>query len=319
MIAVVDRIELDALPPGTRTHLWLRIADDSLGFAIKVPVLAVRGAHPGPTVGLTAAVHGDEVNGIPVIHSLFARLDPSRVHGTVVGIPVINVPAFRLHQRRMLEGVDLNHKFPGAPEGPIGDVYAYRLMDRAIRHFDVLVDLHTASRGRANCLYVRADLTNPRTARTAMLQRPHIVLHNPPSDGTLRGAAAELGIPAITVEVGNPSRLQREVVRKTVIGLRSVLAEHGVIRRKAAAEGAPPVICRSSRWLYTDDGGLLEVLPQMVERVSKGQEIARLVDPFGQPLRTYMAPSDGIVIGRSMDPVAASGARILHLGVVGAP
>ncbi len=316
MIPTVHELDIEALPRGERVHLWLAVADDAVGVPIRVPVLAVRGRKPGPVVGLTAAVHGDEVNGIPVIHEVFARLDPKRVHGAVVGIPIVNVPAYQLHQRRMREGMDLNHRFPGAPDGPTGDIYAHRLVQRAIRHFDIHVDLHTASRGRANCVYVRADLSDPVTARMAMLQRPQIVLHNPPSDGTLRGAAAELGIPAITVEVGNPSRLQREVVRRTAVGLRSVLAEHGVVLRRPVAEGAPPIVCAGSEWLYTDQGGLLEVLPALVAHVREGEPIARLVDPFGRLKHVYTAPRDGVVIGRSLDPVAEAGARILHLGFV---
>lgn len=319
MIDTVTDLDLEALAPGTRTHLWLEIADDQVGLPIKVPVLVMKGVQPGPTAGITAAVHGDEVNGIPVIHQLFEKMDPRRVHGTIVGIPIVNVPAFRLHQRRMLEGVDLNHRFPGRADGPLGDVYAHRLLDRAIRHFDFSIDLHTASRGRANCLYVRADMSDPATAHMAYLQRPQIILHNPASDGTLRGAAAELGIPAITVEVGNSSRHQREVVRRTAVGLRSVLAQQGIIQRRKVAEAERPIVCSASEWLYTEDGGLLEVFVGLVEQVEAGQEIAQVVDAFGQPKRTYLAPHDGVVIGRSLDPVAATGARILHLGVVAEP
>lgn len=319
MTAIVDHIDISELPDGQRTDLWLHIADDQVGLPIRLPVIAIKGSSPGPVIGLTAAVHGDEVNGIAVIHRLSSKLDPTKLSGAVVAIPVVNVPAFRHHQRRMLEGVDLNHEFPGAPDGPLGDVYAHRLLTRAIAKFDQLIDLHTASRGRANCLYVRADLTDPATARMARLQRPQIILHNPPSDGTLRGAAAELGVHAITVEVGNPSRFQKEIVRRTVIGVRSVLAEAGVIKARPAAEGAAPLICSSSRWLYTDAGGLLDVFPSTAEHVEKGQPIARLVDVFGGLKESIEAPDDGVIIGKSTDPVAATGARIVHLGRLATP
>ena len=318
MTPTVTKLPLDKQAPGTIQNYWLGLADDPLGLAFKVPVMVAKGAEPGPTIGFTAALHGDEVNGIPVIHRLFKSLSPNKLRGTVIGVPVVTVEAFRLHQRRMLEGADLNHAFPGNPDGNFANVYAHRFLTRVVTPLNMLVDLHTASRGRANCLYVRADMTEPTAARMAQLQRPQIILNNPPSDGTLRGAAAGMGIPSITVEVGNPSRFQNEIVRRTVTGLRSLLGDFDLTNHKTAPITAPPVLCSSSKWLYTDDGGLLDVFPKVATMVEKGEPIAKLVDPFGQHLRTYEAPHAGIVIGRSVDPVAASGARILHLGTIDA-
>ena len=314
----VDELPLDSLDPGIH-RFWLRMVDDGLGQAVRAPVLVARGERPGPTVGVSSTVHGDEVNGIAVIHRLLGTLDATRLAGTVVAVPVVNVPAFHQHSRRTPHGLDLNHHFPGRADGNDIQVYAHRVMQKFVARIDLLVDLHTASRGRENCLYVRADMSSPRIAQMAYLQRPQIILHNPSFDPTLRGAAEAVGVPAITVEVGNPSRFQREYIRRSVIGLRSVLAQEGMIPPRAVTPGDPPVLCSRSEWLTTDDGGLLRVFPKVTERVEAGQPIARLVDAFGDELRTYEAPHDGIVIGRAVDPVAATGARILHLGVLATP
>ena len=304
---------LNSLPLGEIHERWLHLVDDALGRPVVLPLLVARGS-PGPVIGLTGAVHGDEVNGVAVIHRLFQKLDVNKLHGTIAALPVVNVPAFHRHARRTPHGLDLNHHFPGRPQGNDVQVYAHRVLDRFVRHLDVLLDLHTASRGRANCLYVRADMLQTETARLAYLQRPQIILHNPASDGTLRGAASELGVPAITIEVGNPSRFQREYVRQSVVGIRAVLAEKGMIRKRPIRMGPEPLVCRESDWLYTDRGGLLRVLPQITEQVRGGDPVAELVDPFGRHVKTYTAPHDGVVIGRALDPVAGTGARILHLG-----
>jgi predicted deacylase len=310
---VVEGLFLDSLPRGRIHECWLHVSNDAFGLPVRLPLLVARGGE-GPTVGLTAAVHGDEVNGIAVIHEIFAKLDPNSLRGTVVALPVANASAFHHHSRRTPHGVDLNHHFPGSPDGNDMQIYAHRLLERFIRHLDVLLDLHTASRGRSNCVYVRADMLQSETARMAYLQRPQIILHNPPSDGTLRGAASELGVAAITVEVGNPNRFQKEYIRQSVQGIRGVLAEWRLIRKRPLRLGPPPALCSSSVWTYTDMGGLLTVLPELTERVEEGQAIARLTDMFGHELRTYTAPFSGIVIGRAVDPVATTGARILHLG-----
>jgi len=313
-VPTIDRIDLEHLAAGRVHRRWLRLVDDALGRPMCVPVLAAKGAEPGPTLGICAAVHGDEVNGAAVIHRLFQRLDASKLNGNVVAIPVVNVPAYHAQQRRTPHGFDLNHHFPGRADGNDIEVYAHRLMERFVSHLDMLVDLHTASRGRANSLYIRADMTHPVSAKMAYLQRPQIILDNPASDLTLRGAAHARGVASITVEVGNPSRFQPEYIRSSVVGLRSILSDQGMLHRRPIDLGPPPVICSSSHWLYTDQGGLLDVLPKVTDRVEQGQEIARMVDAFGRTIRTWAAPHEGIVIGRAVDPVAASGARILHLG-----
>lgn len=311
----VDALDVETLPRGQITRLLVCLAHDALGRATRVPVLVARGARDGPVFGITAAVHGDELNGIPVIHRLFERLDLKLLRGTVCAVVVVNLPGFASHTRVFGErGPDLNHLFPGEEDGSEANVWAARLLTRIVSRFDFLVDLHTASFGRINSLYIRADMKHPTTARMARLHRPQIILHNPASDTTLRGAAEELGIHAITVEIGDPQRFQREFIRRSLAGVRAIMAEQGLIRRKKPGELPDPIICSSSRWLYTDSGGLLEVFPGLSELVVKGQRIARLINIFGDVVHEYTAPHDGVVIGKSTNPVAQTGARILHLG-----
>ncbi|MBT6888980.1 MAG: peptidase M14, partial [Gemmatimonadales bacterium] len=139
-------------------------------------------------------------------------------------------------------------------------MYASRLLDRIIGNFDYLVDLHTASFGRVNSLYVRADLSDETTRSMALRQRPQIILHNSPGDRTLRGAAMERGIPAITIEVGDPQRFQSRFIKATRNGIWSMLADAKMLPKRKQAEPKPPIMCSSSNWIYTDRGGLLEVL-----------------------------------------------------------
>jgi len=318
----VQQLDLAALAPGTLHLLRLHLGQDGLGRAIRAPVLVARGRKPGPTIGLTAAVHGNELNGIPVIHRVMERLDPHTLRGTVVGVAVVNVPGLLLRQRRFADGVDLNHVFPGKSDGTPAQVYVHAFVQRLLPSLDRLLDLHTASFGRVNSLYVRANMDDPVARRMALLQRPEIIVHNPPADQTLRGTAAAHGIPAITVEIGNPHRIHGDYVRRTISGVRAVLADQGLIRgRRKPAESttAMPVVCERSHWLRTDVGGLLEVLPKVTDTVQKGDELARVRDEFGRLRHVYTAPEDGVVIGRSVDPVAPMGTRYIHLGIRAAP
>jgi predicted deacylase len=307
---------VDEFPRGEVSRLYVDLVANGLAQDILLPLLVARGKRDGPVFGLTAAVHGNELNGIRVIHDLMHKIDPRQLNGTVVAVVVINVPGLHRHQREFVDGGDLNHIFPGREGGNVAEAYAHRIIDRIVNRFDYLVDLHTASFGRVNSVYVRADMTHATTAAMAYLQRPQIIVHNPPSDYTLRGAAMDLGIPSVTLEIGDPQTFQPNYVRSSRIGIRAVLAAAGMLPRRSVAEGPEPVLCDRSYWMYTDRGGLLEVLPRPTNRVSQGERVAVLRNAFGDVIREYHAPEDGIVIGKSVNPVGQTGARILHLGAV---
>ena len=312
----VCELDIDSLPTGCVSRLAVDVVDDGLGHPVRVPVLVAKGRRPGPTFGITAALHGNELNGIPVLHRLFAELDPPRLRGAVVGVLVVNVPGLLMHQRAFLDGQDLNHIMPGRADGNTSELFAHRLIERIVSKFDYLVDLHTASFGRVNSLYVRADLEHPLTSDIARRLRPQILLHNPASDRTLRGTAMERGIPAVTLEIGNPHRFHARYIRASVIGLLGVLGTLGLTAQRRVAPGPEPVICGSSQWLYTQRGGLLEVFPSVTDLVERGEIVAMLSDVYGDVIDEYRAPVDGIVIGHSVQPVGQAGARILHLGRV---
>jgi uncharacterized protein len=314
---VVNKLDVSQMEPGIK-RVFVELVGDGLATGVRVPVLVARGRRPGPTVGLTACVHGNELNGIPVIHELFRELDIERLRGTIVGVVAVNVPGLHMHQREFVDGSDLNRIMPGNPVGSVAQVYAHRLLERIVSQFNYLLDLHTASFGRVNSLYVRADMTDQKAATMAYLQRPQIIVHNTALDHTLRGAAMQLGTSAITIEIGDPQRWQPEYTRSALAGVRAVLNYAGSLEASGedTRENPDPVLCRSSSWMYTDRGGLLEVYAKLAHYVEQGEWVATVKNAFGDPIREYRAPSRGIVVGKSSNPVGPTGARILHLGFV---
>lgn len=315
-IPQIEHIDINNTPKGEVGHYWLKLISDGFGSPINVPVMVARGNGDGPVLGVTAAVHGNELNGISVIQRLFNEVDPKELRGTIVGIPVVNIPAFIRKKRRFNDGVDLNHIMPGKADGNVSQVYAYRFVERVIKHFDFLLDLHTASTGRINSYYIRADMEQSMVKKMALLQNADIIVHNPPSDGTLRGAADDLNIPAITLEVGNPSTFQKRLIRSGVEGVHNVLCYLEMVDDEPVAIDKDTVLCASSKWIYTDTGGLLTINVDLRQMLKKGEKIAELRNVFGTKIKEYYAPEDGIVIGKSISPVNQTGGRILHLGII---
>jgi len=315
-IKIINSLNLNEVPRNAISRYWLELVEDGMGVPIKIPVIVAKGAETGQVVGLTAAVHGNELNGIPVIQRLFNEIDIAELRGTIVGIPVLNAPSFLRKKRRFLDGVDLNHIMPGKEHGTVSQVYAWRIVNKVIKHFNYLLDLHTASNGRVNSYYIRADMSDEIVRKMALLQNAQIIVHNPPSDGTLRGTADELDIPAITLEVGNPNLFQKGMIRDGLTGIHNLLGHIGITDSEVEEISDETVICKRSYWIYCDAGGLLTVHPQVTEIVDKGQSIATLRNVFGDVIKEYYAPERGVVIGKSVSPVNQAGGRILHLGII---
>ena len=316
-ITIVDKLSLDTLSADVTHRLRVVVTDNATGNESQIPVLVRKSEKPGPVLGITAALHGNELNGIPVIHRLLSWLeDRPLLCGTVIAVPIVNIPGYLRKQREFEDGQDLNRLMPGNPHGHESELYAARFVDRIASHFDYLIDLHTASFGRVNSLYVRADMEDPVATRLARLIGPQIILHSPGKDGTLRAAMAERGVHSITVEVGDPQRLQQGLVRTARLGVIEILEDLKMVDSGIPHEDGDCVECSSSYWMYTDRGGILQVTPEVAQMVRKDQEVARLRNVWGELVRTYLAPEDGIVIGKSTDPAARAGSRILHLGVL---
>jgi len=315
-VEILRELNLNLVPKGAITRFWIELVEDAMGVPVLVPIIVARGHEDGKTVGLTAAVHGNELNGIPVIQRLFDEIDVDTLKGIIVGVPIVNVPSYLRKQRRFLDGTDLNHIMPGKEDGTVSQLYAWRVVNKIVKHFDFLIDLHTASNGRINSYYIRADMSDEVVRKMALLQNAQIIVHNPPSDGTLRGTAGELDIPAITLEVGNPNLFQKGMIRDGLTGIHNLLGHFNISDSEVEEQSDETVLCKKSYWVYADTGGLITVHPKVTQLVKKGEMIATLRNVFGDVIKEFYCPEDGIVIGKSVSPVNQAGGRILHLGLV---
>ena len=309
----VKPLNIDDFKSGTRTNVYVPLFEYSTGKSLEIPVIVARGSKPGPTLGITAAVHGNELNGIKIIHAIFSELDLTKVSGSIVSVPIVNVPGFNLGQRYFEDGVDLNHTFPGKSDGTPSAQFARSFSSFFLPAIDILIDIHTASEGRLNTMYVRADLSTSSTHELAMNINPQIILDVRGGERTLRGAARKRKIPAITIEAGNPSVIQGRMVFEGELGIRNAMITLGMLEGVININRRP-VICPSSKWIRTTGGGLLETKFKLMDRIEKKQLIANTIDPFGAVLQTYSAPTSGIVIGMAANPVAIPGTRFCHLG-----
>lgn len=311
-----DVIEIDAFEKGERANFWLSLYQDPTSCEVRVPFIVARGKHPGPVLGVSAVVHGNELNGMKIIHHLLNDLDLEHLKGSLVCAPIVNVPSYNQGIRVFPDGIDLNHAFPGNRSGKPAEQYARNFERRFLPCLDYLVDIHTASEGRINTMYVRADLTCDKARSMSFDFNPQIILYGKSGDGTLRSAARRRKVPAITVEAGNPSVIQGRMVYEGETGVINVMKGLGMLDGPKELLRTP-VVCKSSRWVRTVSGGLLETKFRLFQKVEKKQLLAITRDPFGEEVNRYYSPDDGIVIGMAANPSASSGTRFCHLGSIG--
>lgn len=304
------------LSPGTFRKLVWDSVDSFAASEIPATVLVAHGVERGPVLCLTAAIHGDELNGIETVRRIMNDLDPDQLRGTVVGVPIVNVQGFNRGSRYLPDRRDLNRFFPGNRRGSAASRIAHSLFTQVIRSCEALVDLHTGSFQRTNLPQIRADLEDPGTRDLAAGFGSTVILHTGGQSGTLRAAATQAGIPTVTLEAGGPLQVQPDAVAASEAALRTLLAARAMYPRDAANNPAPPTapMCYRSRWVRTDHGGILASAVALGAEVTVGELLASVVDPLSNERHDIRADSDGRVLGMAFDQFVMPGYATFHLG-----
>ncbi len=302
------------IPPGTFQRLSWSATELFEGVPVSTPVLVVNGRAPGPTLCLTAAVHGDELNGIEMVRRVMHSLDPAKLSGAVIGVPIVNLQGFRRGSRYLPDRRDLNRYFPGNEKGSAASRIAFSFFSQIVSHCDALVDIHTGSFERANLPQLRADLTRPDVLTLTKGFGATVVLHSTPADGTLRAAATEAGIAAITLEAGGPSILELDEVMHGVKGIETLLNKLGM-QKKRSFWGDPEPIYYRSTWVRADSGGILLTDVELGAKVIKGELLGSITDPMNNASTNLFAPFSGRIIGMARNQVVMPGFAAFHIGI----
>ena len=299
--------------PGTSTRLAWSPGIQIAGLSQPTPVLVVNGANAGPTLCLTGAVHGDELNGIEIIRRTMYDLDPEKLSGRVVGIPIVNLPGFQQGSRYLPDRRDLNRHFPGSPDGSLADRIAYSLFENIIRRCNMLVDIHTGSLKRTNLPQLRADMNNPDVATLTQGFDRMAVVHSSGSSGMLRTAAVEAGITTVTMEAGESHRIQEHQIEAGVNSLTSLMERQGMISRMFVWSDPEPIYYDSD-WIRAQHGGILFSDVELGARVSEGEILGYVADPITNAQYPIRSSSSGRVIGMAVDQVVMAGFAAYHIG-----
>ncbi len=306
-----------AVEPGETANIRFTVSETYLGDPVRIPVTIINGECEGPTMSLSAAAHGDELNGIEIVREVAHEWDHTDLRGTLVCLPVLNVPGFIAQQRYLpIYDRDLNRSFPGHSSG----TSAKRIADRVFRNFiepcDIGLDFHTSTRGRSNMLHVRADMTDPPVARVANAFASNVIIDSEGPAGSLRREASDAGTPTITIELGEAHRFQRPLIDAALEGVLSVMAEFGMLEAETVKWPGWRTVIEGSdgkTWLRADAGGLVDMYHDRGSLVEEGETVCAITNPFKTEVTEIEAPFTGLLIGIPQNPLVYPGNPLCHL------
>ena len=299
--------------PGKRMNVNLPVADLYTSTSLHMPVKVICGRKAGPVLFVSAAVHGDELNGVEVIRRLLRLKALRSIRGTLLAVPIVNVHGFLDQSRYLPDRRDLNRSFPGSAKGSIASRLAHLFINEIMSKADFGIDLHTGAINRSNLPQIRANLDDAETLDIAMAFGAPVVINSNIRDGSLRACASERGMSMLIYEAGEALRFDETCIRAGLRGILNVMRHIGMLPKKKTSKQVTPVVARSTQWVRAGTSGIVNAKARLGSTITKGQRLATISSPLGDDQEDVIAPFDGIVIGRSNMPIAHEGDALFNL------
>ncbi|MEO6154807.1 MAG: succinylglutamate desuccinylase/aspartoacylase family protein [Thermomonas sp.] len=307
-----------SIAPGERQNVSLPLSVMSNHTPMNLPIHVAHGKREGPTMFVSAAIHGDEVVGVEIVRRLLSGKVLNDIAGTALMVPIVNAFGFIGHSRYLPDRRDLNRSFPGNANGSLAAQLAHLFLSQVVGRSDVGIDLHTAAINRSNLPQIRVDTTDERALQMAMAFAPPLLKHAALRQGSLRDAAAARGVPVIVYECGEALRFDEVSIRVGVQGVMRAMTSLGMLRRRKQTTSAPSevLISDQSQWLRASDGGIFRAYRTIGHHVAADDLIGVIADPFGETQREVRSPLAGLIIGRTNVPAVNQGDALFHIATI---
>jgi predicted deacylase len=306
--------------PGTRALVDLHVSKLSNHTPVTLPVHVLHGPRPGPALFISAAIHGDELNGVEIIRRVLRTLQPGNIAGTLLAIPVVNAYGFIGRSRYLPDRRDLNRSFPGSGTGSLAARLAHLFLKEVVRRCQVGIDLHTAAVHRVNLPQIRVDFArHARCRELAEAFGAPVVLESAERGGSLRRAAREAGVDVLVYEGGEGLRFDEFAIKAGVDGIAGVMLKIGMLELPEGVEPAPPdearrpVFANASKWVRAPDGGVFRSLKRIGNAVSVGEPIGVVANPYEGSEIQIQSPRRGIIVGTTTLPIVNMGDALFHI------
>ncbi|MFS1438601.1 succinylglutamate desuccinylase/aspartoacylase family protein [Shewanella sp. 10N.286.48.A6] len=301
--------------PGEQRKIELPVAKLYTDADVSLPVHIIRAKKPGPSIFISAAVHGDELNGIEIIRRLIKQNKFKITSGTLIAVPMVNVYGVVNQSRYMPDRRDLNRCFPGSAKGSLAGRVAHIFLNEIVRHCDYGIDLHTGAIHRSNFPQIRADMDDEETKLLAEVFGVPVILNSNLVDGSLRESAVKNETKILLYEAGEALRFDEFSIRAGMKGILNVLQHLGMIRKSSskAKKKRAPFIANGSQWVRANASGIVHNIANLGEQITKGQVLAEIGSPYGEVIDSVIASRSGILIGKQNIPLVQEGEAMFHI------
>lgn len=281
---------------------------------LHMPVHIIRGKKQGPCICVTAAIHGDELNGIEIARKLLKQTSKKIIAGTLIVIPIVNIYGFLYQNRYLMDRRDLNRCFPGSEKGSLASRLAHVITSEVASHATIIIDLHAGSHHRSNLPHIRTDLDDPTCKEIAETFHVPVLVHSTIRDGSLRGYAKEQNIPCLLYEAGEANRLDQLSIKTGLKGIIHVMKYlHMLKTSKNIIKYTQCYVARHTYWVRAPQSGLFQPLKQLGKPVQEGEPIATIGEPTTTKEKKICTPISGIIIGINKIPVVHEGAALFNI------
>ncbi len=303
------------ISPGKQKRLEIPVGRLPTQTLLSLPVTVINGKKTGPRLWISAAIHGDELNGVEIIRQVVGQINPKHLKGSLIAVPIVNVFGFIEQSRYLPDRRDLNRNFPGSPSGSLASRLAYLFMEEIVSRSTHGIDLHTAAVPRINLPQIRANLDDEDTYRCAKAFSAPIMMHSTTRDGSLREAATKQGIPILLYEAGEALRFDSEAIRLGVEGILRVMDVLQMYPLPSLNPAVESVEIRDYKWIRATKAGILRLEVKLGQKVAKKQLLGVISDAFGEKTSKIRSSFDGIVIGLCQNPLVNQGDGIFHIAL----
>ena len=298
--------------PGTRRNLELPVASLPTDTSLSMSLAVLNGLRPGPTIWLSAVLHGDELNGIEIIRQVLRQLRPRELAGTILAVPIVNVFGFLNESRYLPDRRDLNRSFPGSPRGSLTGQLAHRFVTDVVLRCDAGIDFHTGSDHRTNLPQLRVDRSIPEVERMAEAFAAPVTVNAQYRDGSLRTFGSAKGIPVLVYEGGEANRFNENAVRVGAEGTLRLLGELGMWSGDLPP-ALPTIWIEHSHWERARRSGIVRIDVYPGQRIERGEVLGVIAGALGDRPTPVRATTPGIVLGYSRHPMVSQGDALVHV------
>jgi len=282
---------------------------------VEVPIIIERSLHPGPTLLITAGIHGDEINGVEIVRQLISKRINKPAKGTIICIPILNVFGFLSMNRQFPDGHDLNRVFPGTKTGSLASRVAYHFTKEILPHADYCLDFHTGGASRFNAAQIRVTPNDYVALKYAKIFNAPFIVHSKILDKSYRQTCVKMGIPSLLFEGGKSMSSDRDIIEYAVEGVLRFLNHLEMLSPKFTPpiKSEETIVIEKSTWIRANKSGLLHVKISCNKHVKKGEVLATITDPYGTMRFQVKAPNEGHIINVNQSPIVHQGDAIFHI------